>query len=453
MIKDKLRTVVEQALKRAITAGNPGVSESLPVVIGKTGCAENGDLTCGIALKLAARLHKSPINLAEEIASAIDVSPNYVCHITVAAPGFINFYLGHGWLQEALQEILQAGPAFGKSNIGASRKVLIEYVSANPAGNLGIEQGRGAVYSSCLSNLLSFTGHQVEQHLHITDSRELLSKLRIDLDLGHCGSPLHQSGALEEDLSSYDHLITVQVAGNQSPVPGWKSAFPESYTPELEVISTQTVHLQRDGQFFRMSDSLGAEVTLAAVLDEVGVDAVRYFLCASNPNNAINFDLELAKQSSRKNSSFYIQYAHARCCAILRNALEPALNIESGIEKAPAISQDQWQDYMDSYRSSAATFTPLFASTLNVLVHLKALVMHLQDLPAEVEEAALLRNPGRLAHYACQVATNLQRFHESCQQLSTSQDVSKAKLGLIVATRQVLANVLGIIGMAAPEKM
>lgn len=584
MIKEKLKSVVETAVEKAIAGGKLGALSKLstPVVIEKPRLAEHGDLACGVALKLASAVRSSPLKIAEAIASDISVPEVDVSRFEVAAPGFINFRLGTGWLCESLKEISRLGADFGRSNLGVGQSILVEYVSANPTGDLHIGHGRGAVYGSCLSNLLAFSGYKVEQEFYINDTgeqisqlgrcawacyqrqlgkevdypeggypessissfidlviadqgdshlnlsgaeaekkladltksviiewqRKLLAQLRIEFDCWYSELSLHERGAVEEVLKQfeqrgmsyesegalwlkskelgderdrvlkksagnttylaadaayhldkfkrgYDKLITIWGADHHGQVPGLKAAVQAlgKDPNQLEVILTQIVNLQRDGQMVRMSKRMGTVVTLDEVMEEVGADAVRYYLAESNPQNPINFDLELAKQTSRENPAFYIQYAHARCCAILRKALEPIANVESGREEPPLISAEQWAQYQEDFKRDASVFEPLFDLDSHVFIHQKSLILRLQDFCEEVQEATHARMPGRLARYAYDVANDLQRFYESCRVITSEPEVTKARLGLIVATRQVLANVLGIIGVSAPERM
>ncbi len=584
MIRFKLKAAVENAVEKAIAAGQLGELKDAPaaVVIEKPRLPEHGDFACGVALKMASAARMSPIKIAEAILDRIEVPARCVARMEVAQPGFINFRLSVGWLEEALREIHQAGADFGRSSSGRGQRVLIEYVSANPTGDLHIGHGRGAVYGSCLANLLKFAGYAVEQEFYLNDTgeqmltfgrcawaayqrrlgkrvdypedgypedslarfieavvarekdrwlslpaeegqrklgeltrdtiiewqKELLARLHIEFDRWYSELSLHERGAVEAVLQrfaesgmsyeaegalwlkarqlgderdrvlrksggattylaadaayhldkyerGYDHLITIWGADHHGQVPGLKASVQAlgKDPARLEVILTQIVNLQREGQMVRMSKRRGTVVTLAEVMDEVGVDAVRYYLAESNPQNPINFDLELAKQTSRENPAFYIQYAHARCCAILRRALEPRVNSDTGAEEPPTVSQAEWRQWCDLYKSSTEVFAPIFEEDPEIFAHQKNLIMRLQDLPEEVEEAAATRSPGRLARYAFDVANDLQKFYEVCRVITADAAVTRARLGLIVATRQVLANVLGIIGVTAPERM
>jgi arginyl-tRNA synthetase len=178
-------------------------------------------------------------------------------------------------------------------------------------------------------------------------------------------------------------------------------------------------------------------------------------LAESSPQNTINFDLDLAKKTGRENPAFYIQYAHARCCAILRKALEPSTNSESGEIEQPPISAQQWQEFLQEYKDDkqGKVFTALFDSDAVIAGHQKALIARLETFPSEVEEAVQARNPGRIARFAYDLANDLQKFYEVSRVITDDLSVSKARLGLIFATKQVLANALGIIGVSAPERM
>ncbi len=584
MIKEKLQSITQQAIAAAIKEGKLGSLTACPaaVVIETPRLPEHGDFACGVALKLASAVKTSPIRIAQTIADHIDAPAECIARFEVAAPGFINFHLGTGWLQDSIFHILQSGSNYGRSNRGQGQKVLVEYVSANPTGDLHIGHGRGAVFGSCLSNLLAFTGHDVEQEFYINDAGEqvaqlgrcawasyrrklglnvdypsegypedslssyidgiieehgksfleladeqglnklelltkgailkaqeqLLGHLRVHFDKWFSETDLHKSGKVADVLEKfakssltyesegalwlkakelgderdrvlrkgtgaltylaadaayhldkfnrgYHRLINIWGADHHGQVPGLKAAVQAlgEDPAQLEIILTQIVNLSRDGQIVRMSKRMGTVVTLAEVMEEVGVDAVRYYLAESNPQNPINFDLALAKQTSKENPAFYIQYAHARCCAILRKALEPSINSDSGKEEPAPIDAHQWQEFLKSYESSPQVFKDIFDRDPQIYGHQKSLIMLLESFPSEVEEAVVTRTPGRLARFAYEVANDLQKFYEVCRVITSEADVTRARLGLILATRQVLANVLGIIGVAAPERM
>jgi arginyl-tRNA synthetase len=588
LIRDELKELVAGAIKAAMAAGKLGdLSECTePVLIEKPKLVDHGDLACGIALKLARGAKMPPIKIAEIIASYIRENPNAgdgaINGLVVAPPGFLNFKLGNKWLASSLQEILNKGSDFGRDPSGSGKRVLIEYVSANPTGELHIGHGRNAVFGSCLANLLRFSGCSVEEEFYVNDTgeqiaglgacvwaiylkklgrtaeypttgypedsltdyvdqvieehgdvfaaltqeegimqigqltkeiiqkqhQELLERLRIKFDRWYSETSLHEQGKvaavldqfvkrgyayesegalwlktdelgdqrarvlrkssgattylandsayhLEKYERGYDLMINIWGADHHGQVPGLKAAMKAlGKDPDrLEVVLTQIVNLRRGGELVRMSKRRGTVVTLAEVMDEVGVDAVRYHLGESNPQNPIDFDLEEVKKQSRENPAFYIQYAHARCCAIFRRVLEPVVDVANAKTEEPLLSKEKWQDYLTEYKNSAQVFEPLFDQSAEIFAHQKSLVMTLDGLPQEVKEAALTRQPGRLARYAFQVANDLQKFYEVSRVITDDPVVTKARLGLVAATRQVLANVLGILGVSAPERM
>ena len=588
LIRDQLKGIINDALLASVKEKSLGALESVevPIVIEKPKLADHGDLACGIALKLAGGAKMPPLKIAEAIAKHVRENPRTdakaITSVSVAAPGFLNFKLGSAWLSASLLEIHKQGDSFGRTDLGQGKRVNIEYVSANPTGELHIGHGRNAVYGSCLANLFKFAGYTVEEEFYVNDigeqmnalgacawalyqrrlkrdvpypetgypedslvdyvdaiilevgdqylslaaeegvkklgdltkqksreqHEEVLKQLRIVFDRWFSETQLHDDGKVvavldefkkhgfayeaegalwlkAEDLGDqrprvlrksggsttylandsayhldkfnrgYDLMINIWGADHHGQVPGLKAAMKAlgQDSEKLEVILTQIVNLQRDGQLVRMSKRRGTVVTLSEVMDEVGADAVRYYLAESNPQNPISFDLELAKKTSRENPAFYIQYAHARCCAILRRALEPQVNVEQGKEEAPLLSESQFAAYLEEYRTNAAVFEPAFSADPEIFAHQKGLVMTLQSFPSEINEAAANRQPGRIARFAFDVANDLQKFYEVSRVITDDAAATKASLGLIIATKQVLANALTVIGVSAPDRM
>ena len=256
----------------------------------------------------------------------------------------------------------------------------------------------------------------------------------------------------------YDLMVNIWGADHHGQVPGLKAVIKAlgEDPAKFDVLLTQIVNLNRDGKPVKMSKRMGTVVMLDEVLDEVGADAVRYYLAESNPNNPINFDLELAKKTSKDNPAFYIQYAHARCCSILRRACEEYLDSDSGKMNPPRVSAEQMQQIEQAYGKDEHLFDSTFdneSDNPEAFAAQKKLVLRLAGLPDEVEEAARVMQPGRIARYSYEIACDLQRFYEVSRVLSEDLSVTRSRLGLIMATRQVLANTLKIIGVSAPERM
>ncbi|MEB3221535.1 MAG: arginine--tRNA ligase [Candidatus Sericytochromatia bacterium] len=199
----------------------------------------------------------------------------------------------------------------------------------------------------------------------------------------------------------------------------------------LECIIGQMVNLFRDGEPVRMSKRSGEMVTLQEVIDEVGADAARYFLLMRSTDTTLDFDLGLAVRETADNPVFYVQYAHARICSILRMAAQ-----EHG---DAAVSPDAL---------AGADLSRLVAPDE------RQLMLKLASFPDEVAAAALAREPYRLPRYAQELATAFHQFYASCRVLTDDAALMTARLSLIAATRQVLRNALeDLIGVSAPERM
>jgi len=200
------------------------------------------------------------------------------------------------------------------------------------------------------------------------------------------------------------------------------------YSPDsLQVILMQLVRLIQDGDIVKMSKRSGQYITLRELIDEVGKDAARFFFLMRDPDSTVEFDLDLAKSQSADNPVYYVQYAHARLCSILRQAEEQGFKsqlIPGEHQLALLVSPEE-----------------------------RDLLKKLADLPGEIALAARLTEPHRLARYVLDLAALFHTFYNSQRVLVQDADLRTARLGLIRSTRQVLANVLKILGVSAPERM
>jgi arginyl-tRNA synthetase len=191
------------------------------------------------------------------------------------------------------------------------------------------------------------------------------------------------------------------------------------YDPErVEVLLYQFVHLTRGGEASKVSKRAGNVVFLDDFLDEVGVDAARWYLVNRGPDQAIEIDLDLAAEKSQKNPVYYVQYAHARIAGILRNAEGAAVG---GAPPGPLAAEE------------------------------KELIKRLTDFPATVREAAERRGPQLLPAYAIRLADDFHRFYQACRVLGDPAEAFR--LGLCAATQSVIARSLDLVGVEAPERM
>ena len=237
----------------------------------------------------------------------------------------------------------------------------------------------------------------------------------------------------------YDHLIDIWGADHHGYIQRCKAMMTAwGYPDALEVVLGQLVNLLRDGEPVRMSKRTGEMVTFQELIDEVGVDATRYLMLSKSADQAIDFDIEVAKKQDSSNPVYYVQYAHARICSILRKAGEArGMNVESaGIEEIVA---ELGLDDID----------------LSPLAHESelALMRKMVDFSDLVAGAARDRAPFRLTHYAQELAGLFHSFYGNCHVLGEEESVEKARLALVDSTRIVLALSLDLLGVSAPERM
>jgi len=231
----------------------------------------------------------------------------------------------------------------------------------------------------------------------------------------------------------FEQVIDVWGADHQGHVPRMKAMMRAlSLDPErLTIIIYQMVTLKRGGQVLRLSKRTGDIVTLREVLEEVGSDAVRFFLLAHSADSQMDFDLDLAKEQSDENPVYYVQYAHARICSILRyaaRAASPHLRLDYGSGKVSLLTSEPELD----------------------------LIRRMVRFPEVVRTAAENLAPHHLTYYAQDLAGAFHGFYRDCRVVSSfpeDEAITKARLKLVSACKIVLARVLSLMGMSAPEMM
>ncbi|MEA3494308.1 MAG: arginine--tRNA ligase [Candidatus Margulisiibacteriota bacterium] len=482
-----------------------------------------GDYSSNIAIQTAYKLSKKPFELAEEIVNRVreNDKDNTFAHVEVARPGFINFKLSLNYLQNLLSDIHELDHRYGISDMRDEKKILLEFVSANPTGPLHIGHGRWAVIGDIIGRLLKATGHKTEKEFYVNNvgnqveklvqsvmalregqpvpeggyggayikdvkgknkkeileylllqQKETLNKLGVNYDRWFYENELHdknkvkmavqklhdlrvtfeEGGAIwfksEEfgddknrvliredgnptyfaaDIAyhmdkferGYDHLIDIWGTDHHGYVKRLKAAVKVLGFPvdEFEIIIGQLVTLYRGKEPIRMSKRTGEMITLKEVVEEIGADATRFFFAATDVNSHLDFDLELAKKKSSDNPVFYLQYAHARICSILK---------KSSPDTRPASP-----DLKDLKHEAE-----------------RALMVKLLRWPDVVEESAKLRHPHRVTVYGKELAAAFHYFYEKCRVLG-----NPARLYLVDAARITLRNVLELLGISAPESM
>ncbi|MCV3737749.1 arginine--tRNA ligase [Rhizobium sp. TRM96647] len=545
--------------------------------------ASHGDVATNAAMVLAKPLGTNPRALAELIVEKLRQDPE-VAEITVAGPGFINVRLSVGYWQQVLADMIRKGTDFGRSAIGAGRKVNVEYVSANPTGPMHVGHCRGAVVGDALANLLAFSGHEVTKEYYINDAGSQVDVLARSAFLRYRQALGEKIGEIPPGLYPGDYLVPVGEAlaaeygsslrimqehqwlpivkdktidammamiradldalnvhhdvffserslhaGNGAPIrtaindltfkghvykgvlPPPKGQLPEdwedreqtlfrstevgddidrpliksdgSYTyfaadvayfkdkfdrgfdemiyilgadhggyvkrleavcraisegnAKLTVLLCQLVKLFRDGEPVKMSKRSGDFVTLREVVDEVGRDPVRFMMLYRKSSEPLDFDFAKVTEQSKDNPVFYVQYAHARCMSVFRQAREafPGLDLKD------------------------VDLTAAVEGSISDPAELQ-LLAKLAEYPRIVEAAALAHEPHRIAFYLYDLAS---AFHAHWNKGKDQPDLrfvndknrqlSIARLGLVFAVASVLKSGLAITGTAAPDEM
>lgn len=561
-IKETISDIVGQALSKAMAKGElPEIQ--LPEVFVETPREKgHGDFSSNIAMQLTKLLRMPPVKIADiiinNIKTEINIEGTYIKNVEKAGPGFINFYLYNQWLYSGLKAIRDENENYGKIDIGKGKKVMVEFVSANPTGPLHMGNARGGALGDCIAGVLEAAGYNVTREFYINDAgnqiekfgmslearyiqllkgedaiefpedgyhgediiqhartyielygdsllgedsdarrkklaeyaleknisdiRQVLESYGIKYDIWFSEKSLYESGELEETLSylkdngfaeekegalwfksqdseegkeevlvrnngiptyfasdiayhrnkfkkrGFDKVINLWGADHHGHVARMKSAVKSlGIDPDrLDIVLFQLVRLYRNGEIVRMSKRTGKAISLADLLEEVGKDAARFFFNMKASGSHLDFDLDLAVRESNENPVFYVQYAHARICSIIRL-------LESEGIKVPEVNETD-------------------LTLLNETEELE-LIKKLVDYPEEIRISAQTLEPSRLTRYVIDVASNFHSFYNACRVKGVEEELMKARLLLVDCTRIVIRNVLNLLKISAPEKM
>ncbi|MCK8099905.1 arginine--tRNA ligase [Bacillus sp. 2CMS4F] len=554
-IAEQMKDVLKEEIKAAVLKAGLADESQIPNVILETPKDKtHGDYSTNMAMQLARIAKKAPRQIAEEIVATFDKGKASIEKLDIAGPGFINFYMNNQYLTKLIPSVLEAGDAYGETNIGNGERVQVEFVSANPTGDLHLGHARGAAVGDSLCNVLAKAGYDVSREYYINDAgnqinnlalsvevryfealglekpmpedgyrgediisigkrlaeeygdrfvneeeserlaffREYglkyeLEKLRVDLenfrvpfDVWYSETSLYQNGKIDKALDAlrekghvyeedgatwfrsttfgddkdrvlikkdgtytyllpdiayhkdkldrgFDKLVNVWGADHHGYIPRMKAAIEalgyEKGTLEVEII--QLVHLYKNGEKMKMSKRTGKAVTMRDLIDEVGLDAVRYFFAMRSADTHMDFDLDLAVSTSNENPVYYAQYAHARICSMLRQGEEQGLKPAVDLDFSPIQSEKEYD-----------------------------LLKTIGGFPEAVAEAAEKRIPHRVTNYIYDLASALHSFYNAEKVIDPeNEEKSRARLALMKATQITLNNALQLIGVSAPEKM
>ena len=586
-MKQKVKELLLAAWQHLVETGQVSGADLPNPQVDRARDPAHGDFSTNLALVMAKTHGGKPRDLAARLVAALPTS-DLVARTEIAGPGFINFFLTPTAYLGLIPAILASGPDYGRSQLGAGKRVQVEFVSANPTGPLHVGHGRGAAYGAVVADLLAAVGFQVHREYYVNDAgrqmdilatslwlrylelageevsfpsngyrgdyvwdmaatlhREhgdayrhaadevftgvpldqpdggdkeehidaliarakallgdnryryvfelglntILDDIRDDLALfgveydewfserslsekgavnraikrlrvaGHLyeqgGALWFRSTAFGDDKDrvvvrdngqityfasdiayhmdkmerGFDRVIDIWGADHHGYVPRIKGALQAlgDDPNKLDVLLVQFAILYRGGEKVQMSTRSGEFVTLRQLRKEVGRDAARFFYIMRRCEQHLDFDLDLAKSQSNDNPVYYVQYAHARVCSVLRQAADKGLALE------PSAGLTNLEHLAES--------------------HEQALLTTLARYPEVVEEAARHEEPHQVTQYLRELANDFHAYYNAHQFLVADAALRDARVKLILATRQVLRNGLNLIGVSAPEAM
>ena len=578
LAKQQVKETVMNALGRLVAEGK---IEAVPLPafnVERPADVSHGDFSCNAAMVSAKALRNNPRAIGQMIADAAVLDGTVFEKIEVAGPGFLNFFISPLWFNETVGEVISSGSDYGKTELGKGKRVLVEFVSANPTGPMHIGNARGGALGDSLSSVLQFAGYEVEREFYVNDAgnqiekfgkslsirymqiadgnksdviasygdddvcRKIfedeenfpmpedvykgvdiiehaynfykingdkfvnadeesrksalveyalplnidglekdLAKYRIVYDTWFRESSLHKSGAVKQivdmltekgqtyekdgaiwfkasdfgddqdrvlvrangiptyfvpDIAyhynklvtrGFDKAIDILGADHHGYIARMKAALTALGVDasKLDIVIMQMVMLVRNGETVKLSKRSGKAITLSTLLDEVPIDAARFFFNLRDPNTHLEFDLELAIEESSNNPVFYVQYAHARICSILRRMEEEGTGYSN---------------------------IPVSELNFNHPAEL-ALIRHIAALPNCINEAAKDYNPSKITKYLCDLAQLFHKFYDNCKIKGEEENILQSRLSLCVATKTVFKNLLDLLKVDAPEKM
>lgn len=553
----ELKNIIEQAVKKAVSNGALPEAEMPQFNIEKPANKDNGDYSTNVAMAGARAFKKAPRMIAEAIVSCIDLDGTAFERVEIAGPGFMNFFLSQQFYSNVLKDVFSCGKDYGKSDYGQGKRVLVEFVSANPTGPMHIGNARGGAIGDCLASVLDWAGFSVNREFYVNDAGNQIEKFATSLevrylqhydssvelpedayhgqdivehaenfikeygdkyvnadskerrkalvdfalpkniaglerDLGRYRitydkwfreSTLHNDGSVQRVIDAlkekgvtyeqdgalwfkaseygndkdivlvranglptyivpdiayhynklvtrgYDKAIDVLGADHHGYVPRMKAALTALGldASRLDCVIMQMVRLVREGETIKLSKRSGKAITLNTLIDEVPLDAARFFFNLREPNSHFDFDLELAAKQSSENPVYYVQYAHARICSIIKKAQEQGVELKTPSDDELALLNSKEE---------------------------KDLIRHLSLLTDEIVSAAKSYDPAKITHYVIELATLFHKFYNAQRvMLDDNEGLMQARLFLCKAVKDTIYNILTVLKITAPEVM
>ena len=554
--QDKLNEIIVAAVKSATAKGELPESDMPSFIIEKPSDKKNGDFSTNIAMAGARCYHKAPKMIAESIVNSLDLDGTLIDRAEIAGPGFINFYLSDDYYSKIVLDAVEQGENYGRSDYGNGKKMLVEFVSANPTGPMHIGNARGGAIGDCLASVLDAAGYYVQREFYINDAGNQIEKFATSLEVRYlqlCGkeiempedayhgaditehakafyeingdkyadteskerrdalvgyalpknidglerdlkkyrivydkwfreSSLHNDGSVQKVIDTlkekgvtyeqdgalwfkasefgndkdivlvranglptyivpdiayhynklvtrgYDKAIDVLGADHHGYVPRMKAALTALGldADRLDVVIMQMVRLVRNGETIKLSKRSGKAITLNTLLEEIPIDAARFFFNLREPNSHFDFDLELAAKQSSENPVYYVQYAHARICSILNKAKEQGFEMTTpSVEELNALNSSEERE----------------------------LISHLANLTDEIISAAKGYDPAKITHYVVELATLFHKFYNAQRVMIDDKKLMNARLYLCTAVKSTIKNILTMLKIDAPESM
>ncbi len=243
----------------------------------------------------------------------------------------------------------------------------------------------------------------------------------------------------------FDRMIDIWGADHHGYIPRVKASLEAlGYDPnKLEVLLGQLVNLVIDGNEVRMGKRKNM-VTLEDLVDEVGVDATRFWMSMRNIDTTLDFDIELAKKSSDENPVFYVQYAHARACSIIRNAVNDRIDTQSGATIKAVMTENEFNSLLNNFNQDIVKLT---------LKEARKIILKLEEFKHLIVTSARDRQVYTICRYVQDLAAEFHSFYNSTRVITDDKSLTSARLAIVYAFKTVLANALRILAVSAPERM